>query len=58
MTLAVVEAAFRSIKSDLGTRPFYHHGVERTEGHLFIAVMAYHLLCNIEYEMKQQNDYL
>jgi len=56
MTLTMVEAAFRSIKSDLGTRPFYHQGAERTEGHLFIAIMAYHLLCNIEYKMKQKND--
>jgi len=57
MTLTMVESAFKSIKSDLGTRPFYHQGADRTEGHLFIAVMAYHLLCNIEYKMKQQNDY-
>jgi transposase len=57
MTLTMVEAAFRSIKSDLGTRPFYHQGAERTEGHLFIAVIAYHLLCNIEYKMKQKDDY-
>jgi transposase len=57
MTLTMVEAAFRSIKSDLGTRPFYHQGAERTEGHLFIAIMAYHLLCNIEYQMKQKDDY-
>ena len=57
MTLTTVEAAFKSIKGDLGTRPFYHQGAERTEGHLFIAIMAYHLLCNIEYTMRQQNDY-
>lgn len=57
MTLTTVEAAFKSIKGDLGTRPFYHQGAERTEGHLFIAIMAYHLLCNIEYKMRQQNDY-
>jgi transposase len=57
MTLTMVEAAFRSIKSDLGTRPFYHQGAERTEGHLFIAIMAYHFLCNIEYKMKQKDDY-
>jgi transposase len=57
MTLTMVEAAFRSIKSDLGTRPLYHQGAERTEGHLFIAVIAYHLLCNIEYKMRQKNDY-
>ena len=24
---------------------------------MFIAIMAYHLLCNIEYQMKQKDDY-
>lgn len=57
MMLTRVEAAFRSIKSDLGTRPFYHQGTKRTEGHMFISVMAYHLLCNIEYKMKQKDDH-
>ena len=56
MMLTMVEAAFKSIKSDLGTRPIYHQNARRTEGHLFISIIAYHLLCNIEYQLKQKND--
>lgn len=56
MMLTTVEAAFRSMKSDLGTRPIYHQNARRTEGHLFISIIAYHLLCNIEYQLKQKND--
>ena len=56
MTLTRVEAAFRSLKSDLGTRPVHHQGKERSEAHLFIAVLAYHLLINIEHRLRQAGD--
>lgn len=39
--LTDLEAVFRSLKSELGLRPVYHHKQERTEGHLFITVLAY-----------------
>ena len=48
MTLTKVEAAFRDLKTDLGLRPVFHHSEERTKGHLFISVLAYHLLIGIE----------
>ncbi len=51
MTLTRVEAAFRSMKTDLGTRLIYHQIARRTEGHLFISVLAYHLLINIEHRL-------
>lgn len=35
------EAVFRSLKSELGLRPVYHHKEERVDGHLFITVLAY-----------------
>ena len=35
------EAVFRSLKSELGLRPVYHHKPLRAEGHLFITVIAY-----------------
>jgi hypothetical protein len=38
--LTDLEAAFRSLKSELGLRPVDHQAVERTEGHLFITVVA------------------
>ena len=39
--LTDLEAVFRSLKSELGLRPVYHHKEERTAGHLFITVLAY-----------------
>ena len=35
---------FRSLKSELGLRPIYHHKPIRAEGHLFISVIAYQLV--------------
>ncbi|EAR20395.1 transposase [Nitrococcus mobilis Nb-231] len=39
--LTDLEAVFRSLKSELGLRPIFHHKEERAEGHLFITVLAY-----------------
>jgi len=47
-TLARVESAFRSLKTDLGLRPVFHHKAKRCGAHLFISVLAYHLLNTIE----------
>ena len=41
MTLTDVEAVFRSLKSELGLRPIFHHKQHRADGHLFISVLAY-----------------
>jgi transposase len=56
MTLSRVEASFRSMKSDLGTRPLFHQLAVRTESHLFLSVLAYHLLINIEYRLAKSGD--
>jgi len=53
MTLNNVENAFRSMKSDLGTRPVFHHGAERTRAHLFLSILAYHMLINIEHRFSE-----
>ena len=55
-TLTAVESAFKDLKSDLGLRPIYHQNAERTKGHLFIAVLAYHLLVNIERKLREKDD--
>jgi len=47
-SLSRIEAAFRSLKTDLGMRPVYHQTAKRSMGHLFISVLAYHLLNTIE----------
>lgn len=57
MTLTQVENAFRSLKTDLGMRPVYHQQAERTKAHLFISVLAYHLLICIEQQMRDQGDH-
>ncbi|MFA7057970.1 MAG: IS1634 family transposase [Candidatus Cloacimonadales bacterium] len=54
-TLTMVEAAFRSLKSELAFRPVYHHKEHRADSHLFIAVVAYHLLNTIRTKLKQKD---
>src|SRR5882757_6915762 len=39
--LANIEAAFRSLKSDLGLRPIHHRLERRVEAHIFVAFIAY-----------------
>ena len=46
--LTRVEAAFRSMKSPLLERPIFHHLQHRTQTHIFLCVLAYHLLVAIE----------
>lgn len=56
-TLTRVEDAFRSLKTDLGVRPVYHQTADRTRAHLFISVLAYHLLICIEEQLRQNGDH-
>ena len=42
--LTDLEAVFRCLKSELGLRPNYHHKEERSDGHLFITVLAYQVV--------------
>jgi len=54
MTLTRVESSFRSMKKNLGTRPIYHQLAHSTSSHLFISVLAYHLLASMEYRMRRK----
>lgn len=56
MTLTRVESAFRSMKETLGMRPIYHQNAERSAAHLFVTVLAYHLLATIENTVSQHGD--
>ena len=47
-----VESAFRTLKTDLGLRPVYHQKTDRVTGHIFISLLAYHLLHTIRYQLK------
>jgi transposase len=51
--LTDLEAVFRSLKSELGMRPVFHQVAERVSGHLFISVLAYHLVHSIRYRLKK-----
>lgn len=53
MMLNRIEAAFRSLKHELAFRPIYHRTERRAEAHIFIAVLAYHLLNSICLQLRQ-----
>lgn len=53
MMLNRIEAAFRSLKHELAFRPIYHRTEKRAEAHIFIAVLAYHLLNSICLQLRQ-----
>jgi transposase len=46
--LTRVEDAFRDMKTPLMERPIFHHLQHRTQTHIFLCVLAYHLLVAIE----------
>jgi len=52
--LTDLEATFRSMKTELGLRPVYHQKEDRVTGHLFITLLAYHLVQTIRFQLKQQ----
>jgi len=51
--LTRVEDAFRDMKSPLMERPISHHLENRTQTHIFLCVLAYHLLAAIEHRFLQ-----
>src|ERR1700678_1525863 len=55
--LTDLEAVFRSLKSELGLRPVFHHKQHRTEGHLFIPVLAYQLVQAIRHKLKAAGEH-
>lgn len=56
--LTDLEAVFRGLKSDLGLRPVFHHTGDRTEGHLFITVLAYQMVQIIRRKLATTRDHL
>lgn len=57
MLLTRVEHAFRDLKTPLGERPIFHQIEHRVEAHIFLCVLAYHLLVAIEYALHQMHDH-
>lgn len=56
--LAEVEDAFRCMKSELGFRPIHHQKEVRADGHIFITVLAYHLLHAIRFKLRRMGIHL
>jgi transposase len=46
--LAQIEAAFKTMKSELGIRPLYHQLGYRVEAHILVAFLAYCLLVTLK----------
>lgn len=55
--LTRVESAFRSMKSSLGLRPNFHQNEDRADAHMFISVLAYHILHTIEHKLRLCGDH-
>ena len=56
--LTDLESVFRSLKSELGLRPVFHKTEERSEGHLFITVLAYQFVQVIRQKLKSKGNKL
>jgi len=55
MLLTRAEKAFRNMKSPLAERPIFHQLEHRVETHIFLCVLAYHLLVAIEKTLLDQD---
>jgi transposase len=52
--LSRAEDAFRDMKSPLAERPIFHHLEHRVESHVFVCLLAFHLLVAIEKTLLDQ----
>ncbi|MFT5085196.1 MAG: transposase [Lentisphaeria bacterium] len=50
--LTDVESSFKNMKCELGLRPIYHQKEERVTAHLFITLLAYHLVHSLRKQLK------
>lgn len=52
--LSRAEDAFRDMKSPLAERPIFHHLEHRVESHVFVCLLAFHLLVAVEKTLLDQ----
>ena len=52
--LSRAEDAFRDMKSPLAERPIFHHLEHRVESHVFVCLLAFHLLVAIEKTLRDK----
>ena len=57
MMLQQVERSFRYLKGSLGVRPLYHQREHRCDAHVFISLLAYHLLHAAEHCLRSHGDH-
>ena len=50
--LTQIEAAFKTLKSELGLRPIYHQLEKRVEAHIFVAFLAYALSVTLKQRLE------
>jgi transposase len=56
--LTDVEDSFRAMKSELGLRPNNHQLDKRIEGHIFITVLAYHVVNTMQWYLHRKEIYM
>jgi len=56
MTLLEAERGFQMLKGTLGLRPNFHQLEGRVDAHIFISVLAYHLLSWVRHHLNQAED--
>jgi len=54
MNLTRAESAFRAMKSPLAERPIFHQIERRVETHIFLCLLAYHILVSVEKTLLDQ----
>jgi transposase len=52
LQLTQIEAAFKTLKSELGLRPIYHHLENRVEAHILVAFLAYALSVTLKQRLQ------
>lgn len=56
--LTQLEDSFRTLKTDLQMRPVFHRKENRSDAHIFITLLAYHLLHSIRSSLKESDVHL
>lgn len=53
-TLTNVENTFRVLKTDLNMRPIHHQKTHRSDGHIFITLLSYHIVNSIQTILRRE----
>lgn len=55
-TIRRVEDSYRTMKTDLRLRPIFHQTEEYTKAHIFLTVLAYHIVNIIQYKLSKNKE--